>query len=64
MRGVSAGDAAPTAQALAVKAELSAAIEAELEDLNELWREALPELEARLAAEELSLLELPDLPQR
>ncbi|MEE4298208.1 MAG: hypothetical protein V2J24_02100 [Pseudomonadales bacterium] len=64
MRGVAAGDAAPTAQALAVKAELSAAIEAELEDLAALWRDELPTLERLVAEQGLSLLELPALPER
>jgi photosystem II stability/assembly factor-like uncharacterized protein len=63
MRGVAAGDAAPTAQALDVKAELSAAIEAELHALAALWLDALPELERRIAGEGLSLVELPDLPE-
>ena len=64
MRGVAAGDAAPTAQALAVKAELSAAIGEELDALAVLWRDALPALERQISSEGLSVLELPDLPER
>ena len=64
MRGVAAGDAAPTAQALAVKAELSAAIGEELDALAALWRDELPALERQISGEGLSVLELPDLPER
>ncbi len=47
---VALGDAAPTAQALAVGAELSAAIDGELAKLERLWAEDLPALNAQVAA--------------
>jgi photosystem II stability/assembly factor-like uncharacterized protein len=41
---VASGDAPPTSQAIAVKAELSAAIVAQLNALQEVWDETLPDL--------------------
>lgn len=47
--GLSAiGDAAPTAQALAVKAELSAAMVAQLEALEAIWKDDVPALNQRI----------------
>ncbi|MGH9464019.1 MAG: WD40/YVTN/BNR-like repeat-containing protein, partial [Thermoanaerobaculia bacterium] len=47
---VAMGDGPPTAQALTVEAELSAAIDAELAKLERLWAEDLPALNAQVAA--------------
>jgi hypothetical protein len=50
------GDAAPTSQALAVKQELSNAIEAQLEALEEIWRDDLPVLNQRITDAGVDLL--------
>jgi hypothetical protein len=69
MRGVSAGDAKPTDQAHAVKAELTTAVKAELttaikarlDDLTVLWTKDLPALQVQVNTLGLSLLVLPEL---
>jgi hypothetical protein len=61
MRSVAAGDAKPTNQAYAVRAELATAINAHLNDLAALWTMELPSLQAQISALGLSLLVLPQL---
>jgi photosystem II stability/assembly factor-like uncharacterized protein len=61
MRSVAAGDARPTDQAHAVKAELTAAIETHLENLTMLWTKDLPALQTQVSTLGLSLLVLPEL---
>ncbi|MFT6839527.1 MAG: photosystem II stability/assembly factor-like uncharacterized protein [Candidatus Azotimanducaceae bacterium] len=61
MRSVAAGDAKPTDQAHEVKAELTATIEAHLNDLATLWMKDLPALQAKVGSLGLSLLVLPAL---
>ena len=50
------GDAAPTSQALAVKRELSAAIEAQLAALETIWRDDVPALNQRITDAGVDLL--------
>ncbi len=57
---VAMGDAAPTAQAHAVKAELTTAIDAELAELARLWSEELPALNARIASAQVPAIALPE----
>jgi hypothetical protein len=64
MRSVAAGDAKPTNQAYAVRAELATAINAHLNDLAALWTMELPSLQAQISALGLSLLVLPQLDAR
>ena len=52
----SIGDAAPTSQALAVKRELSAAIEVQLAALEEIWRNDMPALNQRITDAGVDLL--------
>jgi hypothetical protein len=47
---VAYGDAPPTSQAIAVKAELSAVIIAQLDALQEVWNETLPDLNENIRA--------------
>ena len=57
MRTTSVGDAAPTAQAIQVKEEVSAAIVAELDALETIWREDVPAINRRFEAAEISVIE-------
>ncbi len=57
---VSGGASRPTDQALAVKAELSAAIEAELAKLEDVWATDVPALNAMIDEAGLTLVEVPD----
>ena len=57
MRNTSVGDAAPTAQAIQVKEEVSAAIVAELDALETIWREDVPAINRRFEAAEISVIE-------
>ena len=50
------GDAAPTSQALAVKRELSAAIEVQLAALETIWRDDVPALNQRITDAGVDLL--------
>lgn len=50
------GDAAPTTQALAVKQELSEAIEVQLAVLEEIWRNDMPALNQRITDAGVDLL--------
>ena len=50
------GDAAPTTQAIAVKQELSAAIEVQLAALGAIWRDEVPALNKRITAAGVDLL--------
>ncbi len=50
------GDAAPTSQALAVKQELSNAMEAQLEALETIWRDDVPALNQRITDAGVDLL--------
>jgi photosystem II stability/assembly factor-like uncharacterized protein len=61
MRNVAVGDSRPTAQAEAVRAELTAAIGVQLEVLEQLWGEQLPALNRQIAEAGIALLavELP-----
>jgi hypothetical protein len=56
MRMVATGDAGPTTQALAVKAELVAAIEAQLATLQSVWDERLPGLNAQIKARGIDMI--------
>ncbi|MGH8221436.1 MAG: glycosyl hydrolase, partial [Woeseiaceae bacterium] len=62
MRQVATGNAAPTQQALAVKAELSTAIRAQLATLDTLWSEQLPALNAGMRALGIDLVAVPTEP--
>lgn len=56
MRSVAGGDAAPTAQAVAVKQELSAAITSQLDALSELLGSRVPALNAQIKAAGLDMI--------
>ena len=56
MRTAAVGDARPTAGAIAVKNELSAAIESELEQLNIVWDENVPALSSRIRSMGIDLV--------
>ncbi len=49
MRTVAVGDARPTAQAIAVKRELETAIRAQLEALQDVWKERVPALNRQIS---------------
>ena len=57
MGTTSVGDAAPTAQAIQVKEEVSAAIVAELDALETIWREDVPAINRRFEAAGISVIE-------
>ncbi len=59
-QGAAAGDSAPTEQALAVKAELTRAVESELNALATLWADDLPALNRQISDSGMSLLALPE----
>ena len=50
MRTAAVGDARPTAAAIAVRDELSTAIESELEHLDWVWNQNMPALNSRIQA--------------
>lgn len=59
MRSVAGGDARPTSSAIAVKNELSAAIELELEQLESVWNENVPALNSRMQSMGIDLVTVP-----
>ena len=59
-RAVAGGDSRPTDQALAVKAELSSAIESELLKLSDVWSTRVPAINALIDDAGMSLVELPE----
>jgi hypothetical protein len=59
MRTVAVGDTRPTDSALAVKNELSTAIEAELQQLDSVWNENVPALNSRIQAMGIDLVTVP-----
>ncbi|MDX1404240.1 MAG: hypothetical protein R3192_06875 [Woeseiaceae bacterium] len=59
MRTVDVGDARPTASAIAVKNELSAAIESELGQLDVVWDENVPALNSRIQELGIDLVTVP-----
>ncbi len=60
MRAVAGGDSRPTDQALAVKTELSTAIESELLKLEDVWANRVPAINAMIDDAGMSLVELPE----
>lgn len=56
MRGVAQGDARPTRQALAVKAELSGEIEAQLVALQRIWEGRVPAVNDKVRAQGLDMI--------
>jgi len=56
---VDTGDARPTNQSVAVKTELAAAVRRELEALEYVWTESVPELNRLIDAAGLTLIDLP-----
>ncbi len=59
MRTVAVGDARPTSGAIAVKNELSAAIESELAQLESVWNENVPALNSRMQSMGIDLVTVP-----
>ena len=59
MRSVAVGDAGPTAGAIAVKNELTMAIEAELDQLESVWNENVPALNSRIQSMGIDLVTVP-----
>ena len=60
MRTVAVGDARPTAGAIAVKNELTTAIEIELEQLESIWNENVPALNSRIQSMGVDLVTISD----
>jgi len=60
MNTVDVGDSRPTASALAVRDELSAAINAQLDQLDAVWNERVPALNSRIRALGIELLSVDD----
>ncbi|MCH8301647.1 MAG: glycosyl hydrolase, partial [Proteobacteria bacterium] len=60
MRSVAVGDAGPTAGAIAVKNELTTAIEAELEQLDSVWNENVPALNSHIQSMGIDLVTISD----
>ncbi len=60
MRTVDVGDARPTSSALVVKSELSAAIVAELDQLDVVWNENVPALNSRIQSMGIDLVSISD----
>lgn len=60
MRTVAVGDARPTAAAVAVKNELSTAIESELGLLDSVWNEYVPALNSRMQSMRIDLVTISD----
>ena len=60
MRTVDVGDARPTDGALAVREELSNAIESELQLLDEVWNEHVPALNSQIQTMGIDLVSIPD----
>ena len=59
MRTAAVGDARPTAGAIAVKNELSTAIESELAQLDSVWNENVPALNSRIQSMGIDLVTVP-----
>jgi hypothetical protein len=59
MGTVAVGDARPTASAIAVKNELSTAIESELQQLESVWNENVPALNSRIQSMGIDLVTVP-----
>jgi hypothetical protein len=60
MRTVDVGDARPTEGAIGVRNELATAIESELEQLDEVWREHVPALNGRVQSMGIDLVSIPE----
>ena len=60
MRTVDVGDARPTEGAIGVRNELATAIESELEQLDEVWRENVPALNSRVQSMGIDLVSIPE----
>ncbi|MDH3987877.1 MAG: glycosyl hydrolase, partial [Gammaproteobacteria bacterium] len=60
MRTVDVGNARPTDGAIAVREELSAAIESELELLDEVWEEHVPALNGQIQSMGIDLVSISD----
>ena len=60
MSTVDVGDARPTSSAVAVKSELSAAIVAELDQLDVVWNENVPALNSRIQSMDIDLVSISD----
>jgi hypothetical protein len=60
MRTVDVGDERPTDGAIAVRKELSTAIESELELLEEVWEEHVPALNSQIQTMGIDLVSIPD----
>jgi len=58
MNTVDVGDARPTASAVAVKNELSAAIESELQQLDSVWNENVPALNSQIQSMAVDLISI------
>ncbi|MDP5069465.1 MAG: glycosyl hydrolase, partial [Congregibacter sp.] len=58
MRMVATGDAAPPSQAVAVKAEMSASIEAQLAILQGIWETEVPALNAKIKSQGMDMIAL------
>ena len=59
MRTVAVGDTRPTAGAIAVKNELTTAIESELVQLDSVWNENIPALNSRIQSMGIDLVTVP-----
>ena len=60
MKTVDVGDARPTDSALAVRDELSAAIDAELDQLDAVWNDHVPALNSRIQSMGIEVLAIPE----
>ena len=58
MNTVDVGDARPTASAVAVKNELSAALESELQQLDSVWNENVPALNSQIQSMGVDLISI------
>ncbi|MED5421050.1 MAG: hypothetical protein VYD01_06280, partial [Pseudomonadota bacterium] len=60
MGTVDVGDARPTDSAIAVREEIGAAIESELELLDAVWEENVPALNSQIQSMGIDLVSIPD----
>jgi len=58
MRTVDTGDARPTDGAIAVREELSSALESELEQLDAVWNEHVPALNSQIQSMGIDLVSI------
>ena len=60
MRTADVGDTRPTDSAIAVRKEIGAAIESELELLDVVWEENVPALNSQIQSMGIDLVSIPD----